>query len=174
MLKIFLISLVLFGLCFIDTKNGFAITAEDSLNKNNTQNTKQTEPYFDLPKKDAKEQCDEVERVYDECYQSDEVFPKINDKYRCGNILFESLDYYPLDENVGGVMIFIYDKRLQLIGASGRLGWSQYGATKKIRKTQEDMRFFEIEKRDIKKSLQAKDYRILSIKNCFPVIINFN
>jgi hypothetical protein len=33
-----------------------------------------TEPHFDLPKKDAKEQCKEVERVVSECYKnSDDV-----------------------------------------------------------------------------------------------------
>ena len=42
-----------------------------------------TEPHFDLPKKDAKEQCAEVERVIRECGENTITDGKI---HKCGNV----------------------------------------------------------------------------------------
>lgn len=53
-----------------------------------------THPHFDLPKKNAKEQCAEVERVYEECYlTSNNTRPLLTGMHKCGNILFRTFSY---------------------------------------------------------------------------------
>jgi len=55
---------------------------------------------FDLPKKDAKEQCKEVERIISECGN----ILKNGKIYRCGNIYLGSFYFYPLhDLSYGGL-----------------------------------------------------------------------
>ena len=61
---------------------------------------------------------------------------------------------------------------MRLIGASGKINQASYGMIKKVRKKQEDMGYFEIEKKDISEALKKKNYQVLSIENCFPTTIN--
>ena len=67
------------------------------------------EPYFDLPKKDPKEQCEEVARVVRECSY---IMDRINwNNSKCGNVF---LDGFTLDgENM---RMIIYDKNHNIIG----------------------------------------------------------
>jgi uncharacterized protein YgiB involved in biofilm formation len=51
----------------VDSKNN------NKINAKNIDEAK-SEPHFDLPKKNAKEQCEEVERVYKECHNIGDNF----------------------------------------------------------------------------------------------------
>ena len=74
MFKRVLVILILAVVVLIGVGEGFALDATKNLEKET-----KSEPHFDLPKEDAKEQCEEVERVVKDFYieESD---------YECGQI----------------------------------------------------------------------------------------
>jgi len=177
MLKKFLISLVLFVLCFLDTKNGFEITAEDTLNKNNTQNIKQTEPHFDLPKKDAKEQCDEVERVTKEC--KDEI--KLSENENSYSISVDSPIYTngSILQKCGNIYLIsswdLPDTCTSMVIINNR---GQYSGIKKRCQKWKDIEYFYMDSGYIgmiydEREKQKKSATILKTKNCH-IISSFN
>ena len=73
-------------LAIVVLSNGSLAKSNNETNTNNSNELK-PEPYFDLPKKDAKEQCEEVERVYSYCLS---IVEKTDHKMvRCGNVYID-------------------------------------------------------------------------------------
>ncbi len=87
--KIFFTLLIM----LVSSNISFAKSADEVDSKNNNKideknlNEAKSEPHFDLPKKDAKEQCEEVERVYNQCL---DVIKKTDYKMvKCGNVYID-------------------------------------------------------------------------------------
>ncbi len=112
------------------------------------------EPYFDLPKKDPKEQCEEVARVYKECNNISDNFQK------CGNVHVKEVHFYGnegSDGQIEGPGIVVKDARSNYIGTSF---WGNDG----FYVTEDYYEFFLVKKRT-----DIKDYNGLfffTITNC--------
>ena len=123
-----------------------------------------TEPHFDLPKKNAKEQCAEVERVYEECEKI--MMPTDWKMIKCGNVY---LDGFTTDDE--DVHMVIYDKKHNIVGITVN-GEDEHedGIEDKIYYEMNDKRkyiinannidFKKIDKSDLKK------LKKINIKNC--------
>ena len=88
-IRFFLICLISPTLLFAENKN--------QMDNGNFVET-ESEPYFDLPKKDAKEQCKEVRRVLSSCNDVNKKFRHIQE---CGNVKIINITSYVRNKHGG-------------------------------------------------------------------------
>lgn len=137
----------------------FAKSADEVDGKNNNKinaknlNEAKSEPHFDLPKKDAKEQCEEVERVYKECRNIGDNFQK------CGNIYIKEVHLYGNegeDGQIEGPGLIIKDGHGNYIGTSWHSNDGNYIAN-------DNNEYFKVDS----KPTRIKNNNFLKIQNCY-------
>jgi hypothetical protein len=123
------------------------------------------EPYFDLPKKDPKEQCEEVARVVRECKD----YLQINGKmHKCKNIYIASFYFYPLTEmSYGGLMPYL------IADEYGNLVASNIEQEMFLVKNLKSDKLFEDSGKNFDENEPNNIIRLLN-KNCKIININFN
>jgi hypothetical protein len=146
----------------------FAKSVDEVDSKNNNKideknlNEAKSEPHFDLPKKDAKEQCEEVERVIKECNNISKD-GKIN---KCGNIYVRSFYFYPLEElSRGGFEPYL------IIDQFGNYIASNINDKMILALKHKDNKIFETKNSDLKKS-DKKNVTIFHNEYCNFLQIN--
>ena len=128
-----------------------------------TKDTK-SEPHFDLPKKDAKEQCAEVERVVKECSNN---ISKNGKMYKCGNFYISSFYFYPLhDLSYGGLEPYL------IMDQFGNYIASNIADKVTFVSKHKDNKIFETKDNDLKISTK-KNVTVFYNQNCTFTKINF-
>jgi hypothetical protein len=109
----------------VSSNISFAKSVDEVDSKNNNKideknlNEAKSEPHFDLPKKDAKEQCEEVERVYNICKNNISA-KNWNDLHKCGNVYIKLAEVYYAEYGCGGgATPIITDSGHKIIGIDG-------------------------------------------------------
>ena len=127
-----------------------------------TKDTK-SEPHFDLPKKDAKEQCEEVERVVRECGN----ISKNSKMHKCGNFYIRSFYFYPLhDLSYGGLEPYL------IMDQFGNYIASNIADKMTFVSKYKDNKIFETKDSDLKISTK-KNVTVFYNQNCKFTKINF-
>lgn len=122
-----------------------------------------SEMHFDLPKKDAKEQCAEVERVIRECGD----ILKDGMMHKCGNVYVRSFYFYPLhDLSYGGLEPYLVIDQFGSYVASNILDKMTFVSS------YQDNKIFETKDYDIKRSIK-RDVAVFYNQNCRLKQINF-
>lgn len=122
-----------------------------------------SQPNFDLPKKDAKEQCKEVERVISECKD----IPKDGVMHNCGNVYVRSFYFYPLNNlSYGGLEPYL------VIDKFGNYIASNIVDKMTLASNYYDNKIFETKDYDIKNPIK-QNIAIFYNQNCRLKQINF-
>lgn len=127
------------------------------------------EPYFDLPKKDPKEQCEEVEKPRNTCGRNINA-QNWSDFHKCGNVYIKLAEVEYLEYGCGGgTTDIILDKNYKIVGMQSGFNNKEiiYGDSLNELKCI----YFEERNRYAK---QLKDSKIvLEVDNCFVKTIKY-
>jgi len=165
-------------LIIIASSNGLFAKSNNEANAKNS-NELRSAPHFDLPKKDSKEQCAEVERVYEECRneiklsESEASFP-----VNVGGVI-ASQDNGGVIEKCGNIYLisssYLTDACTSMLIINDR---GQYVGIKKRCDKWKDIEYFYMDGGYIgmiydEKEKQKKGATILKTRNCH-IISSFN